>query len=168
MEIQLAVATTKQQQFPEFKRWFGKSKCVDKQGKPLRVYHGTSKPSFNSFINGLNKAEGESGIFFTSDPETAGRYAGYDENFPSPVIGHVLPCYLKINKLHAHDFHGGKEGRADVIREALRKGCDGVLLLNHFDVGGTHPQWIVFHPAQIKSAIGNNGKFDEYSFDTGE
>lgn len=45
---------------------------------------------------------------------------------------------------------------------------DGVLLLNHADVGGTHPQWVVFDPRQIKSAVSNNGKFDENSFDTGE
>lgn len=168
MKIQLALATAKQQETPAFKAWFGHSKCVDKHGKPLRVYHGTNKPSFHAFMTHLNKAEGESGIFFTSDAETAGRYAGYDENFPAPEIGHVLPCYLKINKLHTHDFHGGKDGRADVIREALRKGCDGVLLLNHYDVGGTHPQWIVFHPSQIKSAMGNNGKFDAINLGIGE
>ena len=26
---------------PEFKHWFGDSKVVDKDGKPLVVYHGT-------------------------------------------------------------------------------------------------------------------------------
>lgn len=160
MKVFLSLATTKQQETEAFKRWFGNSKCVDAQGKPLRVYHGTTKPTFELFMRGLNKAHNETGIFFTSDPETAGRYAGYDENFPAPEIGHVMPCYLKINKLHTHDFHGGKEGRDKVIIEALHKGCDGVLLLNHYDVGGTHPQWIVFGAEQIKSAMGNSGNFD--------
>lgn len=168
MEIQLALATAKQQETAAFKKWFGNSKCVDAHGKPLRVYHGTSAPSFTAFLTHMNKAAGESGIFFTDHAETAGRYAGYDEVFPSPTIGHVLPCYLKINKLFTHDFHGGKNGRGDVIKEALQKGYDGVLLLNHYDVGGTHPQWVVFHPAQIKSAMGNNGKFDELNLGIGE
>lgn len=167
MKVMLSLATTAQQETETFKKWFGHSKVVDKQGKPLRVFHGTNKPSFNAFLTGLNKAEGESGIFFTDDPDTASRYAGYDEIFPSPVIGHVLPVYLSIQKLHTHDFHGGKDGRDEVIREALRKGCDGVLLLNHYDVGGTHPQWVVFHPSQIKSAIGNSGKFDPVDLSIG-
>lgn len=32
-----------QTQTPEFKKWFGNSKVVDKDGKPLVVYHGTNK-----------------------------------------------------------------------------------------------------------------------------
>lgn len=33
---------------PHFKQWFGRSKVVDKTGKPLVVYHGTGK-SFQVF-----------------------------------------------------------------------------------------------------------------------
>ena len=31
---------------PHFKKWFGNSKVVDKDGKPLRAFHGTSKDFF--------------------------------------------------------------------------------------------------------------------------
>src|SRR5690606_5138263 len=37
-----------QTQTPEFKRWFGDSKVVDANGKPLVVYHGT-KADFSTF-----------------------------------------------------------------------------------------------------------------------
>ena len=160
MKIELALATNKQQETEAFKRWFGKSKCVDAHGKPLRVYHGTTKSSFELFMVGLNKAHGEFGIFFATDPHIASLYSGYDENFPAPEVGHVMPCYLKINKLYTHDFKGGKEGREKVIQEAHRHGYDGIHFLNHYDAGGVQEQWIVFGAEQIKSAMGNSGKFD--------
>ncbi|MCL2206573.1 MAG: hypothetical protein FWB90_00570 [Fibromonadales bacterium] len=49
---------------PFFKRWFGDSKVVDEQGKPLVVYHGarTSK-RFNKFDDGM--------IFFTDNYDIA-------------------------------------------------------------------------------------------------
>lgn len=167
MKIQLALATAKQQETPAFKAWFGKSKCVDKHGKPLRVYHGTQHAGFDSFMTGLNKAKNEAGIFFAADPKLASAYTGYDENFPAPVIGHVLPCYLKIEKLYTHDFEGGKHGRDMVINEALRHRCDGVHLKNHYDAAGVSDQWIVFDPRQIKSALGNDGNFRPNSSDFG-
>nr|DAF93713.1 MAG TPA: PolyVal ADP-Ribosyltransferase [Myoviridae sp. ctshb19] len=161
MEMILSLATAKQQMTPEFKRWFRNSKCVDHHGNPLRVYHGSPNTNFRAFLTGLNKAKNEAGIFFAADPKMASLYSGYDENWPAPVVGHVMPCYLSIQKLYAHDFEGGKEGRDIVINEALRHGCDGVHLKNHYDAGGVGDQWIVFSPKQIKSAMGNNGQFGE-------
>lgn len=161
MRIMLALATAQQQETAAFKNWFGRSKCVDSHGRPLRVYHGTTKSSFESFMLGLNKAHGEFGIFFASDPHIASLYSGYDENFPAPEVGHVIPCYLKIDKLLTHDFKGGKEGRVEVLQEARHRGFDGVRFLNHYDAGGVQEQWVVFSAEQIKSAIGNNGKFDK-------
>lgn len=54
-----------------FKKWFGKSVIVDKNGSPLRMYHGTTR-DFNTFksskqTNGL--------LFFTDDPKIANHYA---------------------------------------------------------------------------------------------
>lgn len=41
---------------PAFKRWFGESKVVDANGKPLRVYHWTPR-SFSKFkAGGFNPA----------------------------------------------------------------------------------------------------------------
>lgn len=64
---------------PEFKRWFGKSKVVDADGKPLAVYHGTIGDIENfdqeksASATGSNSAK--LGFFFTDSPRVAGSYA---------------------------------------------------------------------------------------------
>ena len=50
----------------EFKRWFGDSKVVDKDGKPLVVYHGTDAEDFDVF---------RPGSFFSTNPKEASAYA---------------------------------------------------------------------------------------------
>ena len=70
---------------PEFKAWFGDSKVVDEQGKPLVVYHGTSA-EFDVFDKGklgsLTDAKSSKyGFWFTSGKETAKSYAEYSKDF---------------------------------------------------------------------------------------
>jgi predicted RNA methylase len=151
----------------EFKAWFGDwendsenaSKVVDESGKPLVVYHGTDK-NFTEFRTGLNKVKGEQGMFFSTNPEIASKYSGYDELFPSKNIGSVKPVYLNIEKLKTVDLKGGKYGRAEIINKAKEEGFDGILLKNHYDAGGVQDQYVVFSPNQIKSATGNTGVFN--------
>ena len=57
-----------------FRRWFGESKVVDKDGKPLIVYHGTDKGGFYEFDPYASKARGRRGVFFTSDFDMARSY----------------------------------------------------------------------------------------------
>ena len=60
-----------------FYKWFGASKAVDKDGKPLVVYHGTTE-NFDSFNPSLAGAVGDkfaSASFFTSSPTIAAGYA---------------------------------------------------------------------------------------------
>lgn len=66
--------------------WFGGSKAVDADGKPLVVYHGSSKPMLENFSkefigSGITRGLGpkpEYGcFFFTSDPENAEFFADY-------------------------------------------------------------------------------------------
>lgn len=144
---------------PEFKRWFGDSKVVDAQGKPLVVYHGTEQ-DFDTFLP--SKRPKEPGIFFAVHPAIASAYAGHDPqgNFHAPDMGSVLPVYLKIENPLVVDFMGGKTGRTEAFKRAIEGGHDGVLLKNHYDAGGVQDQWAVFRPEQIKSAIGNSGAFD--------
>jgi hypothetical protein len=74
---------------PEFKKWFGDSKVVDADGKPLVVYHGTNA-EFDAFedtpMHGM--------IWFAIDKELAAQYGEK-----------VLPVYLKVNEW---DKDGGK------------------------------------------------------------
>ena len=43
-----------QQETPEFKNWFGESKVVDADGKPLTVYHGTAYGKFSERADSIN------------------------------------------------------------------------------------------------------------------
>ena len=76
---------------PAFKKWFGKSKVVDANDKPLKVYHGTTA-EFDEFsyekIGTHGTSEGR-GFYFTDDPEVA---SGYGEG------GHVKAVYVSIQK----------------------------------------------------------------------
>ncbi|HET6890543.1 MAG TPA: hypothetical protein VFH31_05525, partial [Pyrinomonadaceae bacterium] len=68
---------------PEFKKWFGDSKVVDANGKPLVVYHGSPENGiefFDANKEGANTgAASEShalgGFYFTADPNVADTYA---------------------------------------------------------------------------------------------
>ena len=63
-----------QTQTPAFRRWFGDSKVVDAQGRPLVVYHGTTAPEFDVFQSGSQPHD--AGIFFTDSEFVAeGIYA---------------------------------------------------------------------------------------------
>ena len=64
----------KQTEILQFKRWFGDSKVVDKDGKPLVVYHGTDwnmmnepagKAVFDQGKIGQNFFQSLGGFFFT-------------------------------------------------------------------------------------------------------
>ncbi|MFX4850199.1 hypothetical protein ABTB67_18855, partial [Acinetobacter baumannii] len=66
-----------------FKKWFGDSKVVDEEGKPLVVYHGSPSGDIRQFDGskeGSNTGEsdehhGLGGFYFTPDANTADTYA---------------------------------------------------------------------------------------------
>jgi len=64
-----------------FYRWFGDSKVVDEQGRPLVVYHGTKSDIENGvFKKGVQPWD--DGVFFTSSSSIAGGvYAGGSDTF---------------------------------------------------------------------------------------
>lgn len=70
---------------PFFKKWFGDSKVVDAQGKPLVVYHGSS-----SKIDSFDPAKARRGmglIFFSPDKNFSGGY------------GDTTPVFLQASNL---------------------------------------------------------------------
>lgn len=165
---------------PEFKRWFGDSKVVDADGKPLVVYHGTFSDfeRFDSSKMGANVNPEDFGFFFTNNPIEASAYADptmWDRSGPSP---NVMPVYLSIKNPKFIDITD--EERAGVSpaswydeygpaesRSALNEGHDGLIIgdlsgdpiLNPIN-GVNETLYVAFEPEQIKSAIGNNGQFD--------
>ncbi len=90
-------AATSQFDTPEFKRWFGDSKVVGPDGKPLIMYHGTSRSidgqAFTYFdLNNANYGLFGYGGYFTDDPNMADEYTRKGRG-DTPTI---YPVYLSI------------------------------------------------------------------------
>ena len=148
---------------PAFKAWFQGSKCVDAQGKPLRVYHGTVR-DFEEF----NPPSGDDlGIFTADSPVASDSYAAGEG-------GRILPLYLKITHPYEadHDWRQSVQGYVwgqtgfdsivEFIDSLKQKGYDGIHILRDDSGNPSEPEernhdlWIAFSPNQVKSAIGNS------------
>ncbi len=154
-----------------FKRWFGDSKVVDADGKPLVVYHGT-KADFTVFdrarvgekhvdvLRELSDAGVDpTAFYFTDDPATANWYAK-SSGRKAPRGSAVMPVYLSMENPLVVDFQEeGIEYLAEELENAKQGGYDGLIARNYND-GGVSTHYIAFEPTQIKSAIGNRGTFD--------
>lgn len=84
-------------QTPQFQQWFGQSKAVDENGKPMVMYHGSPK-TFTEFKDspqgkGHIAALG-SGHYFTSDRTTAENFT-YGKKAPSKA-GKLYEVYLSL------------------------------------------------------------------------
>ena len=142
---------------PEFKAWFGDSKVVDTEGKPLVVYHYTNN-SFTTFD--ISKAEGHGAAFwFTGRKFGEGEFAGRSKE---------MAVYLDIKKpFYTKDQYLVEEGPADpdFMKKMRKGGYDGIIYADPknpttSDGGSDMSQFVVFRPEQIKSATGNRGTFD--------
>lgn len=135
---------------PEFKKWFGDSKVVDKDGEPSVVYHGTTK-DFEKFDKDMATMGGIT--WFTSEPKTASVFAGSkgDIGLNQYNVGsNIKPLYASI-KNPASWAEYEKYG----LGQLKSMGYDGAILRNKdgsFD-------GFVFEPTQLKSVTGNTGKF---------
>jgi N12 class adenine-specific DNA methylase len=128
-----------------FWKWFGDSKVVDEQGRPMVVYHGTVS-DFGQFLPnrvGL--------IYVTPSAKYANKLAKSRHGG-----GNVMPLYVRAEKmltadLEKFEFYKSDEGLKwwDDVRA---QGYDGVI-------SSDGEQIAVFSPEQIKSAIGNNGEY---------
>ena len=157
---------------PAFKEWFGDSKVVDKDGKPLVVYTGTSKDiDFSTFKIPKN------GVWFITDPGAASQYAlendskgyKYDPDVRTYVetntASRVMPVFLRItnpttlseaDNLLMRKATNYRRVQGQIFDRLRAQGYDGV------DLGGG--VWVVLKEAnQIKSATGNRGTFSKTS-----
>lgn len=166
-----------QTETPEFKKWFGDSKVVDENGKPLVVYHGTDA-DFTQFDASYDGYFG-SGIYLTGNMEDAEQYgdntmslyakienpyqtvadyeAGEEYDLESPAVPMILDLFGEdadaiIERLQDGDDTVGGEIQAKLIE----KGYDGVQI----DWGDGLTQYVAVSPEQIKSATDNTGAFD--------
>lgn len=153
----------------QFKRWFGNSKVVDENGKPMVVYHGTRAENGNFHVFDYDQAKKKGGLglqtlgkgnYFTSNELTG------QERYGSRVI----PAYLSIQNPFMMEagmnFRDEVSKRMNVnaekltgqaIQDAMREnGYDGVMQRNS---DGSIIA-VTFDSNQIKSATENMGTFD--------
>ena len=135
-----------------FKKWFGNSKVVDENGKPLVVYHGTDK-SFDAF-KGLN--------YFTVEKSVANDFAEMNQQVAVENeslydgVPNVMPVYLRIENPYMVDDYEDMMAiayQSNEIKDLQEQGYDGVMAKDHSSI-------LTFSPTQIKSATGNQGTFD--------
>jgi hypothetical protein len=145
-----------------FKKWFQGSKVVDENGKPLRVFHGTT----NNFSElGYDNLKDIDAFWFTEDLNYVNNFAGEKEG------SNVMPVYLKIeNPGTQEDFNEISNEYDEKVKNiidtddeisfskmAKEKGFDG------FIIGHTSEKdkvFVALDSEQIKSATGNAGTFD--------
>ena len=166
-----------------FKKWFGNSRVVNKDGKPLVAFHTTDK-NFGIFNVGKGVKDkgvnpnytGKLGSWFTAPSLYNGDYeAGNAENAVSFSEGkegdNTMLVHLSIqNPMEYEGFEDLQEDRdsypsVEKFKEALiQKGYDGVVVRNSMTDGNVdRDDWVAFHPTQVKSAIGNSGEFSHES-----
>jgi hypothetical protein len=83
---------------PAFKKWFGDSKVVDENGKPLVVYHGTTKFEGNEFkpSKKVNRGRNIDGYYFTTDKKEASQYSLGEDKTAITEGSQVIPAYLSL------------------------------------------------------------------------
>jgi len=158
-----------------FRRWFGASKVVDEQGKPLVVYHATTA-DFDSFKpGGRDPSLSGPAIWFSARADyqpaahnvlVGGRAGRYREG------ANVIPAYVKIDRPlivdattreWAEDRYGKEFPylmNTEVVQRLRDDGYDGVMEYSRDKLDPTLREVVVFRPEQIKSAIGNISTYD--------
>lgn len=144
----------------EFRHWFGGSKVVDADGKPLVVYHGTAADvtAFDPSRIGENYSTDRAGFFFASHPDEASGFAVGDTR-------NIIPVFLSIQNPLV--IEAGKDDTAEVWYrnrtaykgQAETGGHDGVIVRGepYFD-GSPNEMYVAFSPTQVKSVF-NRGSF---------
>lgn len=132
----------------EFKQWFGDSKVVDDNGKPLVVYHGMTR----ELEGGAFRMIGD-GAFFTDSSSMASRYADAEG-------GNVVPVYLSLKNPAPWSVMSRGLSRAQM----MEMGYDGFIETVGYGENKRRI-FVVFSPEQIKSAVSNVGAYSPKSAD---
>lgn len=173
-----------------FQEWF-KQSVVQKEGKPLIVFHGTGEEF--SIFNTYPENRGLSGLgataigsHFTEDIEIARQYPFHGENkkvmevylsIQNPkkyrTITHLQKELLAFYEEHGLSFTGPdvvktRLGNVSRFRQSLiEQGYDGITYLEgppHNIRQNKKRVWVAFYPWQIKSTE-NQGTFDNSNND---
>jgi hypothetical protein len=140
----LAMASRAAIDTPAFKRWFGDSKVVDDEGRPLAVYHGT-RADFTEFDITMSR---DAGAWFTPTEGAARLYSGDEAG------SRIIAAYVSLKNPY---FAAVGESKDQAIMRAMDGGHDGIIVR---DSRGGISTLSAFRPEQIKSATSNVGTFD--------
>jgi len=142
-----------------FKNWFGDSKVVDEDGKPIVVFHGSDN-IFNVF-----EQKGEFGFpeasYFTSSKKLAKQYGKQ-----------LSDVFLSIKNPHIIDVGGSSFNDKYVellsgMNYAKENDFDGLIIKNINDSylqnkdKAVSDVYVIFKPNQVKLADGTNIEFSE-------
>lgn len=168
-----ASAPVDQTQTDAFRKWFGDSKVVDADGRPLVVYHGSTRGGISH--NTVQKS------FFTSSMDVATTYSKDDYSGSIGESPTVQEMYLRIeNPLEIDasgepwmriEFEGRRHTTDDLAALARRRGHDGLIVRNVEDNVSDEelPPSDIYVTlggrSQIKSANNNDGQFDQTNTD---
>ena len=146
---------------PEFKAWFGDSKVVDAEGKPLVVYHGSPEFKGTAFDRSYStKGPSKLGFWFADDSNYSGLFGD------TQIITYLSLKKPKVLTQAKWDSmriaHGGDaEWFGNWRDELIAQGFDGVMVPAKMDTLGsmeirTPGVFAAFYPTQIKS-VNNRG-----------
>ena len=128
----------------QFKKWFARSKVVDKNGKPLVVYHGSSA-DFTIFDHRFayrnGAAEGR-GFYFTSDKSKA---EGYKTD-----NGKLFEVYLRLQKPLDPDKLTITKAEVEKIIRSID--TDGMYVADYAEDDRGYPGKI-WHNKAVKSTV---------------
>ena len=143
----------------QFKRWFGNSKVVNKDGTPKIVYYGTGE-NFTVFDKSRienNFMQREGGFYFTEKKQSARNYAALNSG------NAVVMAYLRIQNPYVVELSSGIDNadyfddhRLNILQEADIAENDGIIVTG----GDNGTIYVVFEANQIKSVTDNIGTFD--------
>lgn len=140
---------------PAFRKWFGDSKVVDSDGKPIIVYHGSPDARFvdedgvfatmkDRMLKWGNTPESKRdaketrAFFFTTSKDVAKTYADDSRAFDyQNAEAGIVPAYVSINNPLVFDAGGAhwreaqeRISKEDFIKKAKKSGHDGVIIKN--------------------------------------
>ncbi|MCI5211281.1 MAG: hypothetical protein D3910_21415, partial [Candidatus Electrothrix sp. ATG2] len=186
LRVSLPKAASKIENAANFNRWFGDSKVVTGEGKPMVVFHGTAGDlkdnSFDPKRIGDIFQDDKFGFFFTNntrhdpfeDAQSAGAYAR-NAAYETGKAPSIIPAYVSLQNPFVIDSAdvGGFDGRLSVeyleaihgkeklLNDITSGSHDGAMVIDR-DANGNNgqPETIVIalRPEQIKSVY-NTGRW---------
>lgn len=159
--------TNNEQTLQNFWSWFNGSKVIDEKGRPLVVYHGTTKKfdTFDKSKIGLRDSWYGQGFYFTPNYDTAKHYYTKTPGGNYSKSGHVKNLYLCIkNPFIVNNWteimnEYGQLKKPDYLNNFDYNKYDGIFIYeqrsNAFGTTKNIYEIIAFEPNQIKSVSNN-------------